>query len=194
MPVRPSGPCTRRTIVPSLRDAGPRGAGVVATLLSGAMLALAACSTPPPTRADAVARSHAPTSAGFSLVLDEAWVEPAPAGRATRAFLCISSDAAMPIAVGAVATRISESVQLAGSVAAPGPLAERGGFIIPARGSIHMHPGGTWLQLAPLQVALNTGDRVRFALAMPGELTMWVEAEVRSLTVAAVPRQSSRRS
>lgn len=165
-----------------------------ATLRHGALLALAACGTAPVRRERAVTPPDVPVSAGFSLVLEEAWVEPAPAGSPTHAYLCISSDATVPIAVGAVATRIAESVRLAGIVSAPGPLAERGGFIIPAHGSIHMHPGGTWLQLAPLQVALNTGDRVRFALAMPGELTMWVEAEVRSLTIAAIPSQSSRRS
>jgi copper(I)-binding protein len=166
-----------------------------ATLLGCALLSLAGCGKAPVSHAAAVTPPQATANAGFSLVLVEAWVEPAPAGSPTHAYLCINSDAAVPIAVGAVATRIAESVRLAGAIAAPGPLAERGGFIIPAHGAIHMHPGGTWLQLAPLQVALNSGDRVRFALAMPGELTMWVEAEVRSLTVAvASPTPSSWRS
>jgi periplasmic copper chaperone A len=186
MHVRPSGL--------RARPAGARGAAIRAMLLHGALLAVAACGESPLPRAAAITPPEAPANSGFALVLEEAWVEPAPAGSPTHAYLCISSDATVPIAVGAVATRIAQSVRLAGIVAAPGPLAERGGFIIPAHGSIRMHPGGTWLQLAPLQVALNTGDRVRFALAMPGEFTMWVEAEVRSLTVAAIPSQSSRRS
>jgi copper(I)-binding protein len=152
------------------------------------LLGLAACrespATPAGIPATRAADRRAPASAGFSLVLDQAWVEPAAAGAPTRAYLCFTSTASVPIVVAAVATPIAASVSLAGRLAAPRSMADRGGFIIPAHGAMHMHPGGTWLQLSPVQEQLATGDRVRLALAMPGELTMWVEAEVRALTVA----------
>lgn len=190
MHVRPSGLRRRRAgcgLRAGFEAAGRRSASRPLFLLV-LLLGLAACrgapATPASLPATPAADRGAPASAGFSLVLDQAWVEPAAAGSPTRAYLCIRSTASVPIVVAAVATPIAASVSLAGTVLAPRSMADRGGFIIPAHGAMHMHPGGTWLQLAPVRDELAPGDRVRLALAMPGELTMWVEAEVRALTIA----------
>lgn len=63
--------------------------------------------------------------------------------------------------------------------------------MIPAHGAIRMQPGGTWLALEELTVDLVPGDSIRLALAMPGALTLWVQAEVRTLRLSAGSRSNS---
>lgn len=126
-----------------------------------------------------------------TLALEQAWVEPGEAGTDTRAFLTITSQTAVPVAVGAVATRAARRVRLSGQASGPEFLASRGGFVIPAHGAIRMHPGGTWLALEELTVDLVPGDSIRLALAMPGALTLWVQAEVRALRLSAGSRPHS---
>ncbi|MFN8646343.1 MAG: copper chaperone PCu(A)C [Gemmatimonadales bacterium] len=138
---------------------------------------------PPPVRAAADSLA--------TLALEQAWVEPGEAGTDTRAFLTITSQTAVPVAVGAVATRAARRVRLTGNHQAPRFLAERGGFVIPAHGAIRMQPGGTWLALEELTVDLVPGDSIRLALAMPGALTLWVQAEVRTLRLSAGSRSNS---
>ncbi len=155
-------------------------------LASGSGCAREAAAAPPPP-----AGAASPADSMATLALEQAWVEPGEAGEDTRAFLTITSQTGVPVAVGAVATRAARRVRLSGANPGPTFLAARGGFVIPARGAIRMQPGGTWLALEELAVDLVPGDSIRLALAMPGALTLWVQAEVRGLRVSAGSRSHS---
>lgn len=155
-------------------------------LASGSGCARDAAAAPPP-----VAGGASSADSMATLALEQAWVEPGEAGHDTRAFLTITSQTAVPVAVGAVATRVARRVRLSGAGRGPDFLAARGGFVIPAHGAIRMQPGGTWLALEELAVDLVPGDSVRLALAMPGALTLWVQAEVRGFRLSAGSRSNS---
>lgn len=153
-------------------------------LLSAAASACLRSPAPSGTRIVEAADTGSSPPVRFAMRLDEAWVEPGKVGESTRAFVCISSDWATPIAVRAVATPAAGRVRYTDQTSTPPMLADLGGFLIPAAGSVHMHPGGAWLELEGLRVALVPGDKIRLGLAMPGAMTIWVEAEVRRTTLA----------
>lgn len=133
------------------------------TIAAAALLALSGC---------AAATSADPSSAapqGGSVRITDAWVKAADSGM-SAAFGTLENDSSAPVTVVSVKSKASTSVQLHETVENGSGTTvmreKKGGFTIPAKGSLELAPGGNHLMLMDLTAPIKAGDNVTFTVTM----------------------------
>ncbi|WP_101787496.1 copper chaperone PCu(A)C [Nonomuraea indica] len=147
-------------------------------LTLAAVLALGACGAQPTQNAAAPA-SQAPTattttgaapsaSAGAALTITDPWVKTVKKGM-TAAFGTLVNDTDADIAVVAGTSPLSPKVELHEVVEADGKMVMRpkeGGFVVPARGTHELKPGGDHIMLMGVTGEVQPGARIPFTLTV----------------------------
>jgi periplasmic copper chaperone A len=117
---------------------------------------------------DESAAAAPPSTAATTLTIKDPWVKAAPAGTMTAAFGVLVNDTAADITVAAAESPASpmelhEMTMKDGKmVMQPKP----GGFVIKAKGTHELSPGGDHLMLMKPVKAIEAGDEVSFTLKL----------------------------
>ncbi|WP_436532028.1 copper chaperone PCu(A)C [Actinoplanes sp. HUAS TT8] len=141
---------------------------LTAAMLTAALttLGLAGCGSN-----DTTATSATPTpaaSAATTLTIKDPWVKAADAGAMTAAFGVLVNDTDKDITVTAAASPASP-MELHEMTMKDGKMVmqpKEGGFVIKAKGSHELSPGGDHLMLMKPVKAIQAGDQVTFTLTL----------------------------
>ncbi|MEV0587168.1 copper chaperone PCu(A)C [Nonomuraea sp. NPDC050310] len=146
-----------------------------ALLAFAAAALLTACgSTEPTTTAAApsagVAKGVAadPTAPATWLTVTDPWVKTAAKGM-SAAFGTLVNHSASDLTVASAATPVSPMVELHETVEDGGKMQMRpkkGGFVIPAGGSVELKPGGNHIMLMGVKAPIEAGAEVPFTLTL----------------------------
>lgn len=161
----------------------PRSTALPAALLASALvLGTAACGSPnAPTvgatpLAGAAAGATAPASASQALTLADGW---AKAGTGmTGAFGTLTNTTDAPITITTAASDAAGRAELHTMAKQDDGtmkmVQKEGGFVVPAKGTVALAPGGDHVMLIGLKKELRNGDQVRITLtASTGESYDW---------------------
>lgn len=159
-----------------------------ALALAAALLLLTGCASTTAQPDPHGSPAHAPSSAGEAVTVDDAWVKSAAEGM-TAGFGILSNPTDDEITVVSARTDAATGVELHETVAdsASGGTTMRevrGGFVIPAGGTLELAPGGEHLMLMGLTAPIEAGQEVQFTLTFSDESTMSFAAPVKDFTGA----------
>lgn len=164
-----------------------RTTALPAALLAAALvLGTAACGSPTPPTSPTATAVAADAASAKGLTLTNGW---AKAGTGmTGAFGTLANSTDRPITVTSASSDVASRTELhTMAKQADGTMKmvqKEGGFVIPAKGSASLVPGGDHIMLIGLERELRNGDEVRVTLtATSGESYEWT-IPVRSFTGA----------
>ncbi|SEG78075.1 hypothetical protein SAMN05444920_104564 [Nonomuraea solani] len=136
-----------------------------ALVLAAAVVALTGCGTAAP----AVAPSPS-VSASVALTITDPWVKTTKEGM-TAAFGTLVNNGDAPITIVSGSTPLSSVVELHEVVESGGKMVMRpkkGGFVVPARGTHQLQPGGDHIMLMKVTEKVQPGARIPFTLQVQG--------------------------
>lgn len=159
-----------------------------ALALAAALLLLTGCAPTTGQPDPHGSASHAPSSAGEAVTIDDAWVKSAAEGM-TAGFGILSNPTDDEITIVSARTEAAARVELHETVsdsASGGTTMRevRGGLVIPAGGTLELAPGGEHLMLMGLTAPVEAGQEVQFTLTFSDESTMSFTAAVKDFTGA----------
>ncbi|WP_240506348.1 copper chaperone PCu(A)C [Thermoactinospora rubra] len=128
---------------------------------------LSACGSGQPSAQPVAPSSPAPSPAG-ALTITDPWVKAAGKGM-SAAFGTLVNSTDAPITVVSAATPASPEVELHETVEDGGKMVMRpkqGGFVVPARGSLKLEPGGNHIMLMDVRRPIEPGGEVPFTLRL----------------------------
>lgn len=138
-----------------------------------ATVALAGCSSDSDSDGTAAAPAPAGTPAA-ALAVRDPWVKTAPSGMSAVFGTILNSTGAEVTVVSATAS-VSPMVELHEVATVDGQMAMRpkaGGFVIPAKGSHELKPGGDHIMLMGLSAPIKPGDEVSVTLTFADGKTL----------------------
>ncbi|WP_043636103.1 copper chaperone PCu(A)C [Nonomuraea candida] len=146
-----------------------------ALLLAAAALALTACGAPaaePAAKpaASPAAATSSPSAATGGLTITDPWVKTTDSGM-TAAFGTLVNHGDTPITVVSGASPLSKVIELHEVVEADGKMvmrAKEGGFVVPARGTHQLQPGGDHIMLMDVTEKVLPGAKIPFTLQVQG--------------------------
>ncbi|WP_431930080.1 copper chaperone PCu(A)C [Nonomuraea jabiensis] len=154
----------------------PAAALAAAVLVSGCggQNATSAVASAPPSRAAAAAAPTATASPAAALTITDPWIKTSEKGM-TAAFgtLVNNTDAELTIVSGT--SPLSPKVELHEVVDSGGKMVMRpkkGGFVIPARGTHQLTPGGDHIMLMDITDKVEPGAEVPFTMTLADGATM----------------------
>lgn len=112
--------------------------------------------------------SQQPTAAARPLTVTDPWVKTAKNGM-SAAFGTLVNHTGAPITVVSAATVASPTVELHETVEIGGQMKMRpknGGFVIPAKGSFELKPGGNHIMLMDVAKPVLPGSQLEFTLKL----------------------------
>ncbi len=155
--------------MPNILTRGSRRRTLAAVVLAGALttLGLAGCGSGDGTGAGSTAPTTAP-SAATTLTVKDPWVKATGAGVMTAAFGVLVNDTSADITVVGVESPASP-MELHEMTMKDGTMLmrpKRGGFVVKARSTHELSPGGDHLMLMEPAAAVEAGDEVTFTLKL----------------------------
>lgn len=155
-------------------------------LLAAGALTLTGCTATTTSPTDTPAATSA-ASAGAAIAITDAWVKATDSGM-TAAFGTLKNTSGHDVTVVSAATPVSSSVQLHETVAdASGTMVmqeKKGGFVIPAGGTLALQPGGNHIMLMGLAAPLKAGDELPFTLTFADGSTDEFRASIKDYSGA----------
>ncbi len=148
-------------------------------------LGLAACTSAPTVETSNAAAPAA--TAGDEVSISDAWVKSAPEGM-SAAFGQLVNAGDSDVTVVSATSEASPMIELHETVANDtGEMvmrAKEGGFVIPARGTFDLTPGGNHIMLMGLQKPLVAGEETSFTLTFSDDSTYTFTAPVKDYSGA----------
>ncbi|MFE7799358.1 copper chaperone PCu(A)C [Nocardia sp. NPDC057440] len=127
-------------------------------------------------------KDAAPTKAADSITVTDQWIKAADSGM-SAAFGDLNNSGTTSVTVVSATSPASERVELHEVVAAADGTKKmqpkKGGFVIPARGSVALRPGGDHIMFMGLKAALRTGSETPVTLTFDDGTTTTFTARVR---------------
>lgn len=142
---------------------------VPAGILIAAAVALTGCGSQ-----NATAPAAAPSVAAPALTVTDPWVKAAKKGM-SAAFGTLVNNTDTELTITAVTSPLSPEIELHEVVDSKGKMIMRskeGGFVIPARGTHLLQPGGDHIMLMGLSEAVRPGAEIPFTLTLKDGTTM----------------------
>ncbi|WP_240197083.1 copper chaperone PCu(A)C [Nonomuraea lactucae] len=138
-------------------------------LILAAVAALGACGSQPTAQTTTAPTGAAtPAAAGSALTITDPWVKTTKMGM-TAAFGTLVNTTDADIAVVAGTSPLSPKIELHEVVESGGKMVMRpkeGGFVVPARGTHELRPGGDHIMLMGVTEEVKPGARIPFTLTV----------------------------
>jgi periplasmic copper chaperone A len=154
------------------------------TVLAGVVALLGACGTSTESTA---------TNAG-SITVADGWVKAADSGM-SAAFGDIKNSSDEPITITKASTPASSMVQLhetvTGSDGQTKMQEKEGGFVIPAKGSFKLQPGGNHIMFMDITEPIKAGDTIEITLTFKDGSTKTIKVAAKDFTGANESYSSS---
>ncbi|MGI5268089.1 copper chaperone PCu(A)C [Nonomuraea sp. CA-218870] len=146
------------------------------TLFAAAVVLLAGCgvTTPAADPAPAASASAAAAAPAQALTITDPWVKAVEKGM-TAAFGTLVNHTDSPITVTGAASPLSPEIELHEVVESDNKMIMRpkdGGFVVPARGSHELRPGGDHIMLMGVEEEVLPGAEIPFTLTVEGGATL----------------------
>ncbi|MEV0999534.1 copper chaperone PCu(A)C [Nonomuraea sp. NPDC050202] len=148
-----------------------------ALVLASAVVALTACAgstSPDPaattTATAAAAASPSATAPAAALTITDPWVKTTKKGM-TAAFGTLVNNTDAPVTITSGTSPLSPTIELHEVVENGGKMVMRpkeGGFVVPARGTHQLQPGGDHIMLMGVTEEVKPGARIPFTLQVQG--------------------------
>ncbi|MEV0613515.1 copper chaperone PCu(A)C [Nonomuraea sp. NPDC050404] len=131
---------------------------------------LTACGSPAPAPAAPSAAPAAATASVAKLTITDPWVKTTKSGM-TAAFGTLVNNGDAPITIVSGTSPLSKAIELHEVVESGGKMvmrAKEGGFVVPARGTHQLQPGGDHIMLMDVTEAVEPGAKISFTLQVQG--------------------------